>query len=389
MTAPRVALLVETSREYGRGILRGVIRFHQERGPWSLYFKPQGLGAPPPSWLGSWRGDGILARINDRRMAKAVLRAKVPAVDLRGAIAGLGLPLVGMSNLAVMRLAVEHFLERGFRHFAFCGTAPRENRYQDERAELFQRLLARHGFPCRVYPASSRLRGAWDPEQRDIARWLQSLPTPVAVMTCHDDRGQQVLDACLRARLAVPDEVAILGVDNDPFLCNLSSPPLSSIDVNPERIGYEAAALLSRMMKGRCLARRNLYFLPRGVVTRQSTDVTAVRDPHVMAAARLIRDHACEPVSVEQLLVRVPLSRSALFRRFKQQLGRSPKEEMTRVRLERAKELLRSTPLSMAAIAERTSYGEAKYFIEVFHRATGTTPLRYRKQFPAAPSKNV
>ncbi|MFZ2640711.1 MAG: XylR family transcriptional regulator [Verrucomicrobiia bacterium] len=389
MIAPRVALLVETSREYGRGILRGVIRFHEERGPWSLYFKPQGLSAPPPSWLSSWRGDGILARINDRRMARAVLRARVPAVDLRGAIAGLGLPMVGMSNLAVMRLAVEHFLERGFRHFAFCGTPRHENRYQDERCELFQHLLAQRGFQCRVYPASRRLAAAWDLEQRDIARWLKSLPKPVAVMTCHDDRGQQVLDACLRAQLAVPDEAAILGVDNDPFLCNLSSTPLSSIDVNPERIGYEAAALLDRMMKGRCLARRNLYFQPRGVVARQSTDVTAVQDPHVTAVVQLIRDHACDPVSVEQLLKQVPVSRSALFRRFKRYFGRSPKEEMTRLRLERARELLRNTRLSVAAIAERTSYGEAKYFIEVFHRAVGMTPLRYRKQFASAHTENV
>ena len=180
--------------------------------------------------------------------------------------------------------------------------------------------------------------------------------------------------------VTVPDEVAILGVDNDPFLCNLCSPQLSSIDVNPERIGYEAAALLDRLMKGGRPPKEPLFFEPRGLVIRQSTDVTAVSDPHVQQAARLIRDHRSAAIGIEQLLAQVPVSRSALFRRFKEKLGRSPKQELTRVRLERAKELLRNSNLSVAAVAERVFYTEAKHFIVMFRRATGVTPLRYRKQ---------
>lgn len=380
MKVPRIALLIETSREYGRGVLRGVTRYHQEHGPWSVYFKPQGLGAPPPPWLGSWRGDGILARINGRRMADAVLRAKVPAVDLRGALGDFTLPTVGIDNRSVVHLAVEHFLERGFRHFAFCGTPRGENHYQDERSDRFARAIGKRGFHCDVFWNPSMTASSWEQEQRQIADWLKRLPKPVALMACHDDRGQQVLDACLRADIAVPDEVSILGVDNDPFLCNLSTPQLSSIDVNPERIGYEAAALLDRLMQGGPAPRRPMYFEPRGLVIRQSTDVTAVSDPHVAQAARLIRTHATSAtVSMKQLLAQVPVSRSALFRRFKEQLGRSPKQEMTRVRLERAKDLLRNSTLAVATIAERVGYTEAKHFIPVFRRAMGVTPLRYRK----------
>jgi LacI family transcriptional regulator len=231
-----------------------------------------------------------------------------------------------------------------------------------------------------VYRHPEKAALAWDEEQQHIAAWLQRLPKPVAVMCCHDDRGQQVLDACLRAALAVPDEVAILGVDNDEFLCNLSTPQLSSIDVDAARIGYEAAALLARLMRGQRPPRRPLLFPPRGLVLRQSTDVTAVSDPHVMQAARLIRDHACAPIGIEELLARVPVSRSALFRRFKAHLGRSPEEEMTRVRMERAKDLLRNSTLSVAAVAERTGYSEAKHFIAIFRQECGITPLRYRKQ---------
>lgn len=380
MSAPRVALLVETSREYGRGLLRGIIRYQRERGPWSIYFQPHGLGEPPPNWLASWRGDGILARINDRETAEVVKRAAVPAIDLRSALGDLGLPIVGIDNRPVVRLAVEHFLDRGFRHFGFCGTPYGEHRYQDERSDRFEQMIRARGFRCDVYQQSKRPTRDWDEAQRHLALWLTGLPKPVAVMTCHDDRGQQVLDACFRAGLAVPDDVAILGVDNDEFLCNLSTPALSSIDVDSERIGYEAAALLARMMRGEKVSRRRVFFPPRAVVIRRSTDTTAISDAHVAKAARLIREQALRRATVEELLQDVPVSRSALFRRFKQQLGRSPKQEITRVRLERAKELLRETSLPVGQIAERVGYSEAKYFIEVFHRTIGETPLRYRRR---------
>lgn len=380
MSALRVALLIETSREYGRGLLRGIVRYQREHGPWSLYFKPHGLGQPPPDWLTSWRGDGILARINDRAMANAVLRTKVPAIDLRSSLGDIGLPIVGIENRDVVKLAVEHLVERGFRHFGFCGTPYGEHRYQDERSDRFAKAIRGRGFDCAVYQNPARAVLSWDEEQEHIAQWLRKLPKPVAVMTCHDDRGQQVLDACLRAELTVPDDVAILGVDNDEFLCNLSTPPLTSIDVDSERIGYEAAALLDRMMRGARAPKKPRLFPPRGIVVRKSTDITAIGDAHVAKTARLIRDHALAGRKIEDVLREVPVSRSALFRRFKEHLGRSPKKEATRVRLERAKELLRETTLSVAQIAERVGYAEAKYFIAVFHRAVGTTPLRYRKQ---------
>jgi LacI family transcriptional regulator len=378
MPTPRVALLVETSREYGRGLLRGIIRYQRKHGPWSITFQPHGLAEPPPAWLDTWKGDGIIARINDTATASALMRLKLPLIDLRASLPGLNLPIVGIDNRLVVRLAVEHFLERGFRHFAFCGTPYGQHVYQDERSDRFAAELKERGFGCEVYQHPKSRRGA-EQELRHLTRWLAGLPRPCALMTCHDDRGQQVLDACLRAGFAVPDEIAVLGVDNDEFLCHLTTPPMSSIDVDPEQIGHEAAALLDQMMRGRKPSRQPRFFPPRRIIERQSTSIIAVEDRHVASTARRIRDGACSALSVDEVLRDVPLSRSAAYRRFRQQLGRSPKQELMRLRIARAKELLEDTDLSIGEISTRIGYEEPKYFIHVFRKQTGTTPLRHRK----------
>ena len=379
MKNPRVALLVETSREYGRGLLRGIIRYQRKHGPWSISFQPHGLGEPPPTWLRTWKGDGILARINDAATSRAVTRLGVPVIDLRASLPGLDLPVVGIDNSLVVKMSVQHFLERGFRRFAFCGTPYGQHRYQDERSDRFRTELKAQGLECCVYQHPARTLSAAQ-ETQHLTRWLASLPRPCALMACHDDRGQQVLDACLRAGFAVPDEIAVLGVDNDEFLCHLTTPPMSSIDVDAPQIGYEAAAMLDRLMRGQRPPDAWRFFPPRRVVERQSTSVIAVDDPHVASAARRLREQALSPVNVGQILEGVPLSRSAAFLRFKRHIGRTPKQELTRHRITRARELLEDTDLPVSAIAERVGYTESKYFIKVFREQTSLTPLQYRKK---------
>jgi LacI family transcriptional regulator len=379
MKTPRVALLVETSREYGRGLLRGIIRYQRKHGPWSISFQPHGLDEPPPRWLRTWKGDGIIARINNRSTARAVLQTRVPVIDLRGSLPGLDLPVVGIENRVLVKMAVEHFLERGFRHFAFCGTPYGQHRYQDERSDRFHAELQERGLACEVYE-HPKTQVSTAQESQHLIRWLRRLRRPCALMTCHDDRGQQVLDACLRAGLAVPDEIAVLGVDNDEFLCHLTTPPMSSIDTDGERIGHEAAALLDRIMHGRKPPRQPLRFTPRRIVERQSTSIIAVNDPHIANAARRIREQAFTPISIDDILGSVPLSRSAAFLRFKRQLGRTPKQELTHRRIARARELLEDTDLPVSHIAERIGYSEPKYFIQVFREQTKLTPLQYRKR---------
>jgi LacI family transcriptional regulator len=389
-----VLLLVDTSRSYGRGLVRGVARYNQEHGRWSVYFKPHALDAPPPSWLDESGADGILARIGDRRMAEAILACGVPAVDLRGVVSGLAMPFVGVDNDAVARLAVEHLLERGFKQFAFCGLARGIHPHMDQLGNRFTELVERAGYATDVFAArpGPRRGEAWERQQsraeqwtdRDrLARWVRKLAKPVAILACHDDRALQVLEACRRVGVLVPEQAAVISVDNDPYLCELAVPPLSSIDDNPQEIGYRAAALLDQLMDGQPVPPAPLRIPPRGVVTRRSTDVLAIEQQHVAQALRLIREHACDGILARDVAQQIPISRTGLARQFKLVLGRSMGQEILRVRIERVRELLRSTDLPIKQVARRAGFHQVEYMTRLFRRMTGQTPARYRRQGPA------
>lgn len=377
-----IALLVETSREYGRGVLRGITRYNREHGPWSIYFRPQGLDDPPPQWLTTWQGDGVLVRVNNRQMAKAVLATGLPAIDLRGAMGDLGIPLMGVDNRKVAQMALSHLLDRGFERFGFCAVPRGGNRYDDQRCNYFMKLVDKAGFQCDLFqpPARRGKHSGWEHEQQCIARWIEQLKYPVAIMTPHDDRGLQVLDAIQRLGIRVPDDVAVISVDNDPHLCNLSMPELTSIDVNPERIGYEACLQLDRLMSGRKSPVKPKFYPPARVIVRQSTDVLAIDDDDIVRAVRYIRENACLGVTVDDVLNHIPLSRTILNRRFKALLGKTPKEEMNRVQMERARELLLETDLSVAAVATRCGFSDPNYFIKRFHEISKLTPRQLRLQ---------
>ena len=381
---PRVALLIESSRAYGRGLLLGVARYVREHGPWSIFLQERSLGDACPGWLRSWEGDGVIARVEDRAMAQAILKLGVPAVDLRHLLPDLAMPTVRTDEEAVGRLAAEHLLERGFRQFAFCGFDGAD--YSDRRRAIFERRIAEAGLPCHLFADPQRLRkgGTLEYEEHGlryeehVTHWLRSLPKPVGLMACNDIRGQQVLAACRSLGLAVPDEVAVVGVDNDEVLCELSDPPLSSISQNTERIGYDAAALLDRLMAGQKPPKVPIVVKPLGMVICRSSDVLATEDRHIATAARAIREHACDGINVSHVLKVVPLSRSSLERRFAKVLGRSPKAEILRVQLERAKKLLAETKFPLSVIAEKSGFKHPEYLSVIFKRKVGITPGQFR-----------
>jgi LacI family transcriptional regulator len=375
---PRVALIVETSLGSGRDILHGIARYVREYGPWSVYHEPRALEEDAPRWLRNWRGDGIIARIQNRRIADAVTGTGLPVVDVLGLVPEAGVPLVHVDDRAIARMAAEHLLGRGFRDFGFCAISGAT--WSDARRRAFAEAVHEAGFTCHecVLPPDARGQETWEKQEGQLEEWVKSLPRPVGIMVCNDPRGELVVEACRRAGVAVPEEAAVIGVDNDEPLCEICDPPLSSVMPDHRRVGYEGAALLDRLMSGQGPPEASTYVPPLGVVTRLSTDVLAVADPVVVQAIRFIREHACDGITIEDVLEQVPLSRSTLQRRFRTLLSRSVHDEIQRVRLRRVCELLARTDLPIEVVSDRAGFMHRQYLGEVFKANTGLTLAEYR-----------
>lgn len=373
----RVALIFETTNAYARALLIGIGDYVLSHGPWSLHFAELGANDPPPPWLESWDGDGVIFRGESQRIARVIDGLSVPKVDLTPSRLLTSVPWVKSDDAAVAHLAAQHFIERDFREFAFCGNG--RFSWSRRRGERFGQFIRAAGRACHEYTPPRRLPNS-DVEVDAIADWLVGLPRPVAVFACYDNRGQQVLEACRRAGLAVPEDVAVLGVDNDEVLCVLSPPPLSSVILNSRRAGWEAAALLALMMRGERVSEEPLLIPPVGIATRQSSDMLAVGDPKLAAALRYIREHACEGIRVSDVLRHCPMARRALEEKFHRFIGRTPRQEILRVRINRVKELLVGTELPVGEIAERTGF-EPETLSSVFRQETKLAPSEYRRRY--------
>jgi LacI family transcriptional regulator len=332
------------------------------------------------------RPAGMIALVVNDHLAQALRSVRGPVVNVANVLSDLPFPRVSTDHPQVARLAAMHLRERGFHHFGFVGHP--QHAYSLEREAAFRAILDEHGLSLAVYhehPAPSyRNRGRLLVLNPGLRRWLLALPKPVGIFACNDLWGLPILEACRLAGLSVPDEVAVLGVDNDELRCELARPALSSIAVPAERVGYEAAALLERLLVGAKPPRQPRLIPPIRVVTRQSTDVVAGRDSEVNTAVRFIRDHGHQPLSVNEVLRHVSVSRRSLERRFRALLERGIGEEIQRVHLERGRDLLATTSLSMDEIAERAGFSSPSYMCRVFRRELGLTPTAYRHQARAS-----
>jgi LacI family transcriptional regulator len=377
---PRVALMIETSTVYGRKVLQGITRYLRSHRSWSIFLEQREVDTVPPGWLRTWQGNGVISRWSSPRAADSLIRPDLAAVDISDRRPPFGLARINSDDRAIGRLAAEHLLERGFPSYACCGFSG--ELWAVRRTEAFLEALARAGHAGRVYESSWRGAGAHvrEDEQARIGRWLKSLPRPVGVMASNDVRGIDVLNACQMHGLEVPDEVAVIGVDDDVLLCELCSPPLSSVVPNIEQIGYEAAALLDRLMKGERPGSEERIVSPSGITTRLSTDVLSVGDPEFAAAVRFIRQNACHKITVEDVLDHVSVSRSTLERNFRTYLGRSPQAEIRANQLSRARQLLAETDHPVHRIAELVGYQHVEYFNVAFKREIGQTPGQFRRQ---------
>lgn len=375
-----VALLIETSNAYARGLLGGIVSYMHENNPWSIFLPEQERGATPPSWLKNWKGDGMIVRIETDAIARSVQKLKVPIIDVSAARHVPNIPWVETDDGAIARLAAEHFLERGFEQMAFCGEP--EFNWSNWREAVFAKHVSDAGRTCHIFHSRSKNHAGFsmNRERKRLTQWILSLPRPVGVFACYDIKGQQILDVCRELQIRVPEELALLGVDNDDVLCNLCTPPLSSIIPAARQAGREAARLLDVLMNGGSIQEETHLLEPLGIAIRQSTDVLAIDDPDVAAAVRFIRDHACEGINVQDVLRTVPVSRRILEARFHSIVGRTPHQEITRRRIEKIRQLLIDTDLPLARIAERTGFQNVEYMSVAFRKAMGIPPGQYRRE---------
>jgi LacI family transcriptional regulator len=371
------------SRASGRSLLRGIADYARVHGGWEFYWEPAGLEKAWPR-LEALDLHGIILRDGDP--LDDALAYGIPAVVVGHRLHEVaGLANVITDSTAIARLAAEHLLACGLRQFAYCGLAGLP--WSEQRGEAFREIIQKAGFPTHVYPDAPRPPGSPDApaagsqdERRHLARWLLSLPRPVGLMAGNDDRGEQVIEACKIAGLRVPDEVAIVGADNDDLVCDLSDPPMSSVAINFERAGFEAAEALDRLMRGRRGPAPKIVVRATHVATRRSTDLLAVEDPGLAAALRFIRENARTPISVPEVARAAGLSRRVLEKRFQRSLRRSTLAEIRRVRTAELCHLLTGTHEPISQIAFTLGFAGPEHLARYFRRELRMTPLAYRRR---------
>lgn len=376
-----VALIIDPAKPYDRRIVRGVAAYvESESLDWSLYVEEDPTGRMPK--LDSWAGDGILANFDNRRVAHAVSKLGIPVVGIGG---GYGyykqatrIPYVRTDNKAIAEMAARHLLDLGLRHFAFCSEPPnRSNGWALERQRAFQQYVSEAGYACEVHTGRHTAAGHWRQLQSELRKWIVSLPAPTGMLACNDSRARHVLQACRARGLRVPEDIAIVGVDNDDLMCELSRPSLTSIVQGTYRIGYEAAAILNSLMSGK-RPRQRTAIPPESLVSRQSTDILAVGDEDVAVVLKYIRQHACDPIQVKDVLQVANLSRSTLESRFREILGRSVHAEIRRVQLENALRQLKTSNVPIKEIVREAGVSSVQYFTAMVRQATGKTPGQIR-----------
>jgi LacI family transcriptional regulator len=371
---PRVTVLIPAHTGWGRGVIKGIANFANRHGPWQLHVEAEGERRPLPH---GWQGDGIIARISTPAVAREIAALRVPVVNVSAI--QLDTPTASMPRVcndlrACGAMAARHLLDCGLRHFGYVGLP--KFAYVKEHCDAFAAAVGAAGHGCHVHALG--LDDETTSKAGRLAAWLRNLPKPVGVLTWANAQGRAVLDACRRTHLLVPEDVAVISGDDDQLLCESCLPTLSAIGVAAEQIGLKAAELLSLQMTGRSLPPTPIAVAPLGIITRQSTDTFAIDNHDLLKALGFIRENATKAIRVEDVLEAVPMSRRTLERLFQEQLGRSPAEEIRRVRLDRAKHLLATTDLTVPKVAAACGFSTGHYLATVFRQETGITPLKYR-----------
>ncbi|MDH7598036.1 MAG: XylR family transcriptional regulator [Sedimentisphaerales bacterium] len=375
----KIVMLLNPSRNYTRGLIRGIAKYAHLQSDW-VFYRPLHYREPTPERslveiLQELRPHGIFMREPER--TEEIIALGIPTVSYPYTVELIpGVANVAADHMAIGQMAARHFLERGFQHFAYNGFD--DWWWSRKRREGFCGVVREAGYETHVYELPPKDRRTWDKELPAIGRWLKSLPLPVGLMACNDDRAELIIEACRAVGLSVPDQVAVVGVDNDPLICELCSPPLSSVSLGLEKAGYESAALLDQMIRDRTVRPRTIYIEPTHVETRLSSDTVAVTDEYVAAAVRFIRDNSRRSITAKEVADGVLLCRRALEKRFRRILGKSIHDEIRRVRIEIITRMLMDRHLRISDIAEALGFPSTSHLSRYFRSQMGISPLEYR-----------
>ena len=378
-------VLLETSRHFTRMLLRGVVRWSNLYGPVTIATAPGHVEQRLPRLDHSSRV-GIISRLSTPGIIEARRELGIPIVTIEPSLEELltvkeelEISEILSDSPQIAQMGAEHFLSRNFRHFAYCGLPLRI--WSDIREREFHREITSHGFDCSIYPLPDPTR-LFPPEEEYpyLTKWLAALPKPVAVMACNDDRGVQLVEICNFEGWHVPEQVAVLGVDNDDLICELTQPALSSVAFDLEDAGFRAAQVLWNLVSGNASGYHCISLKPQRIVTRLSSDVTAQDDPLIRRTLRFIRNNYQSPIGVAEVAQGLDISRRTLERRFMQVLNRTVREQIQRCRFEQAKELLLHTEDSVERIAELTGFGNLKQMLRSFEKFEGMSPANFRRK---------
>lgn len=368
-TVPSIAIGIDTSTSWGRGLIAGILEYAQQHGPWHIHIKPHDrsndLNLPQ-----EFHGDGLIARISSSEMVQKINKLEIPAVNLSGIhLAKCPYPRVVTSVPSTVKLAVDLFRSKGFRNFAFVGSLEKKQTlgYLLE----YKKQLAHFGADCLVKD---------QPEEQRLFPWLRTLPKPVAILCRESTMGHEIIDSCFSAKINVPGDIAVLATDYDDLLSEASQPPLAGVRIATHQIGMTAAAILDGMMNGRRPERKEWEIDPLGIAERLSVDTFAVEDKRMAAVMRFLHQHALESITVEDVLHANPMSRRTLERKFHLLFGCSIVKQIRLFRINHVRALLAETNKPITLIAEECGFSSYNYLNRVFRSETGYSPSQYRKE---------
>ena len=387
-TQRQVLALIETSSEFGRGVLKGILNYTQALAsknltPWHVRLEPCNVCEKVPGDFALWHGDGIITQSNSTDIYRQLQKKKVPIVEMLNNDVPNGVD-IDFDFEEIAKIAAMHFCDRGLTNIAWY--AVNNVWWCNRLRDFFVQELRKQDRKCFVYPDDVSTeyeyhRPYWnDARHKSLTKWLKKLTYPVGILAASDMLAVRIIEACKELNLDVPHQVAVLGVSNDSLTCSLSSPQLSSIDLDAERHGYLAAELLDKKMNGNlnALPEAPVIVSPKGAVARSSTDMVATDDPYCIQAIEFIRKHYKEKISAVDVANSVKLSRAMLDRRFLASFGRTINKVITRLRMETAEYLLLQTDQKISQVAANSGFNCYEYFFRAFQQRHNMTPEEFR-----------